>query len=199
MTGFPFVSQPDQLATEREIVNLIEAAIEDTTIPDAIVAYAKSKLPDYMIPSLWVEMEVLPITRNGKIDKKALPNPDASELLANVFVAPRNKTEEELSSIWSRLLGVEKVGVHDNFFELGGHSLLAMQLVSRLNAKFEIELPLKLLFESGDLQKLAKHIDELVQLRILENLTNEVDALEAELENLTEEELLAIIEKKRGA
>ena len=92
----------------------------------------KSKLPEYMVPALWMELEALPLTPNGKINRKALPDPDASELLTNTYVAPSNEAEEKLAGIWQQLLQVERVGVHDNFFELGGHSLLAVRLVSAI-------------------------------------------------------------------
>lgn len=136
---------------------------EGTFDKEAIIAYAKSKLPEYMVPSLWVQMESLPVTRNGKIDKKALPNPDASELIGNAFVAPGNKTEQQLADIWSNLLGVEKVGVHDNFFELGGHSLLATRIVSAIRKEMKVELPIKELFLHPTIAGLALQVDSQTQ------------------------------------
>ena len=92
-----------------------------------------------MVPALWVELESLPLTQNGKIDKKALPDPDASELLSNEYVAPRNETERIIAEIWKELLQVDRVGIHDNFFELGGHSLLAMRVISSIRRELESE------------------------------------------------------------
>ena len=112
---------------------------------EAITSYLSNKLPEYMIPALWVEMESLPLTKNGKIDKKALPDPDASELLSNEYVAPRNETEENLASIWKELLHAERVGIHDNFFELGGDSIITIQVVSRAR-RFGYELKPKDIF-----------------------------------------------------
>jgi acyl-coenzyme A synthetase/AMP-(fatty) acid ligase len=83
---------------------------------EAITSYLKSRLPEYMLPALWVELETLPLSPNGKVDKKALPDPDASELQSNEYVAPRNELEQKLADIWQELLGLERVGINDNFF-----------------------------------------------------------------------------------
>jgi hypothetical protein len=98
-----------------------------------IQAYLSEKLPEYMIPSVLVEIGSIPLTANGKIDRRALPSVEAGEQLEGQYVAPRNETEARLSEIWQELLGVERVGVYDNFFELGGHSLLAIRLVSTID------------------------------------------------------------------
>ncbi|WP_281925870.1 condensation domain-containing protein, partial [Flavobacterium collinsii] len=92
----------------------------------------KLSLPEYMVPMIWVELAEMPLTSNGKLDRKALPDVDSSDLSRKEYVAPRSDTEKQLAEIWQNLLGLEKVGVYDNFFELGGHSLLAVQLISRL-------------------------------------------------------------------
>ncbi|WP_147206425.1 non-ribosomal peptide synthetase, partial [Segetibacter aerophilus] len=83
----------------------------------AMMTYLHKHLPEYMVPALWVELESMPVTPNGKVDKRALPEPDASELSGKEYVAPQTETEKKLATIWQQLLGVEKVGIHDNFFE----------------------------------------------------------------------------------
>ncbi|MGY0034995.1 condensation domain-containing protein [Pedobacter sp. NJ-S-72] len=98
---------------------------------DAIVAYLKNRLPDYMIPLLFVELKKIPLTANGKVDKRGLPEPDVNSLLTNDYVAPRNETENTLIAIWQEVLRLDKIGVHDNFFELGGDSIITIQVVSR--------------------------------------------------------------------
>jgi non-ribosomal peptide synthase protein (TIGR01720 family) len=104
---------------------------EDDFNKEEIISYLKSKLPEYMVPALWVEMDSFPLTSNGKIDRKALPDPDASEMLSNEYEAPGNETEKILADIWKELLHVERVGIHDNFFELGGDSIITIQVLSR--------------------------------------------------------------------
>ncbi|HET7114021.1 MAG TPA: amino acid adenylation domain-containing protein, partial [Pyrinomonadaceae bacterium] len=106
-------------------------------------------LPDYMLPSYFVALPELPLSPNGKIDRRALPTPAlARSGLAHEFVAPRNELEEIVAGIWQAVLGADRVGVHDNFFELGGHSLLATQIVARINQSFKIDFPLRRMFET---------------------------------------------------
>jgi amino acid adenylation domain-containing protein len=93
--------------------------------------YLKSKLPDYMIPSVWVELDALPLTPNGKINRKALSIPDF-DLTGNNYIAPRTLTEIKIAQIWQEVLNLKQVGIDDNFFELGGHSLLATQVASKI-------------------------------------------------------------------
>ena len=122
----------------------------------------RSQLPAHMIPSAFVEMETLPLTANGKVDRRALrvaADSRASKVdLSSEFLAPRTSTEQVLADIWGEILHVKDVGVHDNFFELGGHSLLATQLVSRVQALFRIALPLRQVFERPTIATLAEVI-----------------------------------------
>jgi amino acid adenylation domain-containing protein len=124
----------------------------------ALKTYLESKLPAYMVPALWVSLESLPLTANGKIDKKALPDPDINEQASTNYVAPRNKTEQKLADIWQELLGVAQPGVNDSFFELGGHSLLAMRLISAIRKHLEIELGIRDLFVYPTISALAAHL-----------------------------------------
>ncbi|MBK8551807.1 MAG: AMP-binding protein [Ignavibacteria bacterium] len=98
---------------------------------EGVMNYLAERLPEYMIPALWVELESLPLNPSGKTDRKALPNPDASELLSNEYTAPRNEIEKALTEIWKELLHAERVGINDNFFELGGDSIITIQVLSR--------------------------------------------------------------------
>lgn len=109
-------------------------------------AFLAGSLPEYMVPALFTWVEAMPYTRNGKLNRGALPAPEAPEMAERT--APRNATEREMASLWTELLGLSEIGVHDNFFELGGHSLLAIQLVSRIRQRFGVELPLRGLFET---------------------------------------------------
>jgi amino acid adenylation domain-containing protein len=122
--------------------------------------FLQAKLPEYMVPSAFVQLDALPQTPNGKVDRQALPAPHQSRPeLATAFVAPRTAVETALAGIWAEVLGAERVGIHDNFFELGGHSLLATQVMSRLPGTFHVELPLRSLFEAPTVAALAEQIE----------------------------------------
>ncbi len=121
-----------------------------------IKKFLEKKLPDYMIPSYFVEIEEIPLTPNGKIDRKMLPDPRVERILTNVaYVPPRNETEQKLADIWSKVLGVEKVGIYDNFFELGGDSIISIQIVSRAKQD-KLDLTPKDIFKHQTIAELAK-------------------------------------------
>ena len=155
------VSQAVVLAREdkqgnKRLVGYIVA--EGTFDREGIVSYLKERLPEYMIPSMLMELESMPLTANGKVDRKALPDPEASELLTDKYVAPRNEAEKKLAEIWQDILEVEEVGVHDDFFELGGHSLLAVRLISAIRKGFEVEVPISHVFDYPTVGLLADQL-----------------------------------------
>ncbi len=120
-------------------------------------AWIKDRLPEYMVPSGVTVLDTMPLTPNGKIDRKALQLKDIEYRDSEErYLAPRIPEEELLSIIWANVLGVERVGIHDNFFELGGHSLLATQLASRIRERFEVEMPLRIIFEHPVFQDQAE-------------------------------------------
>ncbi len=122
-------------------------------------SFLSERLPGFMVPSTFMLMEAFPLTPNAKVDRKALPVPDWGQTGSQAaYVAPRTPFEEVLAGIWSQLLGIERVGMHDNFFELGGHSLLATTFVSRLREVFQVELPLRCLFETPTLAGIAEAV-----------------------------------------
>ena len=125
----------------------------------SIKSKLSNSLPDYMIPAAFVVLDQLPLTPNGKVDRKALPDPDFTQM-QKVYVAPRSSIEETLAGIWQEVLAMDKIGVHDNFFELGGHSLLATQVVSRIRISFSQELSLRDFFQKPSIEELAKQISE---------------------------------------
>lgn len=146
-------------------------------------AFLVQRLPEYMIPSLFVSLEELPLLPNGKVNRAALPLPDASRPeLRREFMAPENPTQARLVELYMTVLALDKVGIHDDFFELGGDSILATRLVSRLRRVFEIELPLRELFWQPTVFELAAVIEKLV-IEQLENLSEE------EAEQLLQNEL----------
>jgi amino acid adenylation domain-containing protein len=123
--------------------------------------FLRDTLPDYLIPSLFVEMDELPLTPSGKLDRRSLPEPDgARRNQAAEFIAPRNAAEEVVAGIWAGVLRLERVGVHDKFFELGGHSLLATQVISRVRDAFQTELPLRSLFEKPTVEGVVNALVE---------------------------------------
>lgn len=125
----------------------------------AIVRNLEARLPVHMVPNLLVPMTEFPLMPNGKVDKKALPNPDASTLLSNKYAAPVGKTEMILSEIWKELLGVRRAGADDHFFELGGTSLLTLKMASLLRARHGIELPVVKIYQFPRLKDMAACID----------------------------------------
>jgi thioesterase domain-containing protein/acyl carrier protein len=120
-------------------------------------AHLSAVLPDYMVPAAYVRMERLPLTLNGKIDRKSLPEPD-KDIREQEYVGPRNATEETLCRLWQEVLRSERVGIHDNFFNTGGHSLLAVQVISRIKQAFTVEMPLSVLFAAPTVARMAEHI-----------------------------------------
>ncbi|HEY1379606.1 MAG TPA: amino acid adenylation domain-containing protein, partial [Gemmataceae bacterium] len=123
--------------------------------------FLAGKLPEYMVPAAFVILPALPLTPSGKVDRKALPAPDATRPdLDTAYATPRTPTEVKLAAALADVLRVEKVGRHDSFFDLGGHSLLATQLLTRVRAEFGVEVPLRRLFEAPTLADLAAAVDE---------------------------------------
>jgi len=131
--------------------------------PAELRRYLAERVPDYMVPSVFVPLKALPTTTSGKIDRRGLPEPDwslAASASSVEYVAPRTPMERRLAAIWSELLSIERVGACDDFFELGGNSLLAIRLVSRIRTECSVDLPLTALFISPKLESLAEQIAE---------------------------------------
>jgi amino acid adenylation domain-containing protein len=130
-------------------------------------SFLRNELPDYMVPAVFVQMENLPLTQNGKLDRAALPAPNAENTLRDEeFIDPRTPIEQRLASMLSSLLGLEQVGVTDNFFMLGGHSLLGTQLISHIRGMFGVELALRTLFDAPTIEQLSLEIERLVMARV---------------------------------
>ena len=149
------IAREDQPGNKRLVAYIVPKQ-EQPNITE-LRRFLKQKLPDYMVPSVFVSLEALPLTANGKVNRRALTAP--IELSGdNSFVPPRTPTEEVIASIIATVLGLEIIGIYDNFFELGGHSLLATQVISRLRETFAVELPLRCLFESPTVAELNELI-----------------------------------------
>ncbi|MFD2169214.1 amino acid adenylation domain-containing protein [Tumebacillus lipolyticus] len=150
-------------AVEKSVLNvwedeLVAYYIGEESRAELLHSYLKERLPGYMVPVHYMWLEQLPLSPNGKIDRRALPEP-AGGRAEREYVAPRTETEERLATIWSELLHREEISIYDNFFQLGGHSLLATQLISRVQIEFEVDLPLRDLFEKTTIAELAAAIE----------------------------------------
>ncbi|HED09977.1 MAG TPA: amino acid adenylation domain-containing protein [Caldithrix abyssi] len=155
-----FVTVWPDAGGENRLVAYWVAAEKENSDPAPVIAHLKKHLPDYMVPADFMLLESMPLTPNGKVDRKALPLPQRDRATLTVeYMAPRNEIEETLVTIVAALLHHEKVGVFDNFFDLGGHSLLATQFMSRIRETFDIELPLLTLFEKPTVAELADAVE----------------------------------------
>jgi thioesterase domain-containing protein/acyl carrier protein len=130
------------------------------TIPtnDELRTFLRTLLPDYMVPSIFVKLDSLPLSPSGKTDYKALPAPERGRDERLAYVAPRTADEEWLAALWREILRTDQVGVHDNFFTMGGHSLLATQVVLRINRSLNLHIPVRDLFEAGTIERLAQKV-----------------------------------------
>jgi acyl-CoA synthetase (AMP-forming)/AMP-acid ligase II/acyl carrier protein len=157
------------------VVPVSDASLTTDALRDSLAA----TLPDYMVPVAFVRLEAFPLTTNGKVDRRALPAPDAANTAWDGdFVAPRTPTEEMIAALVAELVNVERVGVDENFFLLGGHSLLGTQLIARIRDEFGVDLPLRTIFEAPTIAELAAE----VEARLL-----------VELDGLSEAELAALL------
>jgi amino acid adenylation domain-containing protein len=149
----------EEEAGDKRLVAYVVGETESVAVIE-LRAYLKEKLPEYMMPSAFVMLDALPLTANGKVDRRALPAPERGRAEGgNEYVAPRTPVEEMVAGIWSEVLGVERVGVNDNFFELGGHSLLATQVISRLKESLRVEVTLDKMFESPTVAAVAAVVE----------------------------------------
>ncbi|HET8706971.1 MAG TPA: phosphopantetheine-binding protein, partial [Pseudomonadales bacterium] len=141
-----------------------------------IRAELKKRMPEYLVPSAITLMDVFPFTPNGKVDKRALPEPDYEAQLEHDFVAPRDELESRLAALWSEVLNQPRIGAFDDFFELGGHSLLATRVHTRLRENFGVEVPLRTLFE---VTRLNEFVDLIKSLQFQKNIASqELDAMD---------------------
>lgn len=154
---------------------------DDSALSEELRAYLTAALPAYMVPAAFVRLDAMPLGGTGKIDRKALPAPDIAAQRESRYVAPRTPAEEILADIWKEVLGLQRVGVEDNFFDLGGHSLIAVQVLSRVRAAFDVEVPLRRVFEASTVARLARAVE---------------DSLIEQLEGISDEEALALLEEE---
>lgn len=156
---------------------VVPVAIQPPAVSD-LRDHLRETLPDYMVPAAFVFLESLPLTPNGKIDRKALPAPGRDQFEGVLaFIAPSTDFEEILAEVWQELLRLEAIGIHDNFFNLGGHSLLATQVISRVRDRFEVDLPVRVLFEAPTIAELGARIEQILLAEIEALAENEAEYL----------------------
>jgi amino acid adenylation domain-containing protein len=145
---------------EKHLAAYVVAANGQQLTSSELRSYLQERLPAYMVPSAFVQLDELPLTLNGKVDRRALPAPEQSRVGSEVsYVAPKTATEELLTLIWGEVLRVERVGVDDNFFELGGHSLLVVKVRGRLREVLQREISIADMFRYPTIKSLARHLD----------------------------------------
>jgi acyl-coenzyme A synthetase/AMP-(fatty) acid ligase/acyl carrier protein len=167
---------------DKRLVGYVVPEQNESPTSAELKSYLKERLPEYMVPPVILTIDRLPVSPNGKLDRRSLPAPEAVKSeRGEDYMAPRSPVEEALANIWAEVLRVEKVGINDNFFELGGHSLLATLVVSRIRDVFEVDLPLRRIFEAPTIAELSVAI---VQRQIEQADAQEVAAIVAELEGM---------------
>jgi amino acid adenylation domain-containing protein len=160
-------------------------------LPDEdLRSFLRGHLPEYMVPGTVTGLDVFPLNTNGKVDRKALPEPPAATP-AEAHVEPRSPSEKAVADIWRRVLGVDRVGVHDRFFDLGGHSLLATRVLARVRQSFDVDIPLRFVFEFDSVADLAAEIDRRAGAQ------DDLSALLDEVEHLSDAEVEALM-RERG-
>ncbi len=148
----------EEVVGEKRLVAYVVAAGDGELAHGELRSHLGLSLPEYMVPSAFVQLPALPLGPSGKLDRKALPAPEAQSAVA--YAAPRTPTEKALADLWAETLHLPRVGIHDNFFELGGHSLMIVQLISRIRQQFMIDLPLDTLFQVSTIAGLAERLDQ---------------------------------------
>jgi acyl carrier protein len=158
--------------------------------------FLRQQLPEYMVPSAFVLLDAVPLTTSGKVDRAALPAPSSSRpSVREAFVAPRTDVEATLAAIGAELLGVDRISVYDSFFNLGGHSLMATRFVSRIRSEFEIDLPLRVVFEKPTIAELAVAV---VQQRAAQVADSALTELLGEIEHMSEDTAKSILAARQG-
>jgi acyl carrier protein len=187
------VAQADQRGDQRLVAYLVPNTQPAPTIT-GMRHFLAERLASYMIPSAFVTLDALPLAPNGKVNRRALPEPgSARPELEVAFVAPRTPAEALLAEIWSEVLGLDHVGVDDRFLEFGGNSLLATQIISRIINRFQVELPLRSLFEAPTVASMAVAI---TQNQAKQAAQEDLDRMLAELEALSDEEAQSRLAKE---
>jgi acyl carrier protein len=198
LMSYPLVEQAVVVVIEggsgqKRLVGYVKLKRDTEATIIELRSHLRQSLPEYMVPSTFVVLQEMPLTPNGKIDRKSLPSPDdARPELEQHYVPPTTDTQKAIAQIWSEILGIDEIGIHDNFFDLGGHSLTATRVVARIRTAFAIDLSLAEFFASATI----KDVSEIVERNIFANSSKaRVEEVMRLLESLDEreaEEMLAL-------
>lgn len=187
------VTVRERAGEDKRLVGYIIPRIGSQPTSATLRAALSAHLPDHMIPTTFVLLERFPLTPNGKVDRRALPDiGQVPALMEAAHASPASPTEEHIIQIWKEVLAIDQLTVTDNFFDLGGHSLLAIQVVSRLNEVFKKEFSVAALFESPTIAKLATLIDS----QSTDGQQDAIGQVVDELEGLSEAEVAALLEQE---
>lgn len=155
------VVRENKAADSKHLVAYVAGPLQDKDFTAVhLRKYLAENLPEYMVPSRILLLEELPLTANGKVDRKALPESDKGREVASAFMGPRNSTEETLVGIWEEVLSLKPISIHDDFFDLGGYSLLATQVMSRVKQVFSVKLSIKALYKAPTVAGLAASVEQ---------------------------------------
>jgi acyl carrier protein len=164
---------------------------------ESLRAQLRTHLPEYMVPTFFVPLREIPLNPNGKVDRRALPDPELSTTRSeSAYIAPHNETEQKLAQMWCEVLHIDKAGINDNFFDLGGHSLLATQLVSRIKTNFSAQIPLSRFFEIPTIAQLASEIQRSVNQAAQLKRNSDAATLLDDLDKLSPGEIDALLQKE---
>jgi acyl carrier protein len=174
------VAWAESAMTRRLVAYVVPKPGVDSPAASELKLFLKQTLPEFMLPSAFVFLDQLPLTASGKVARRLLPPPDRDAAHTENFVLPRTPIEEQVAAIWCSLLEIKQVSIHDDFFGLGGHSLIATQLVARLNEAFDLELPVRTIFDRPTIAELSAIIvekrseaaDEALLAQMLSDLEN---------------------------
>ncbi|PBP53206.1 non-ribosomal peptide synthetase, partial [Pseudomonas syringae] len=196
------VTAREDVPGDKRLVAYYTLATGNTVVDiDNLRRHLQEKLPEYMVPAIYVRLEAMPLTPNGKLDRKALPAPDADALISRGYEAPQGETETQIAAIWQELLGVARIGRHDNFFELGGHSLLAVSLIGRMR-QLGLSTDIRVLFSQPTLSALAAAVGGSTDIVVPANLiTEDCQRITSELlplANLTQAQIDQVVASVPG-
>ena len=158
MRGAVVVAREDSPGDPRLVAYVVGTAEDPAPEATALRQALLRALPEYMVPAAYVVLPALPLTANGKLDRKALPAPEGDAFAQRTYEVPHGETEQALAAIWAELLHVERVGRHDHFFDIGGHSLLITQMITRIRQKWSVDISLMEVFSHPTLSDLSRVI-----------------------------------------